>query len=415
MSTSGEVPLQKRRVEGRGIVSSSGEVPVQKRRVVVLFGGRSAEHEVSCTSAVWALQSLDQTKYDVTAIGITKEGQWVASENARELLAQSAATGIHAFSRVSAEGPVVQQRDVLAVASSTSSPTSALVPDAPGALLPIVLPVLHGPFGEDGTVQGMLELAGVPFVGSGVLSSSIAMDKIVAKTLFGSVGLPQADFRSRALWDLTDTAAFATFGEECRRAFGYPMFVKPANLGSSVGVSKVVDRDGFVTAVELAVGFDDWVIVEEAINGREIEFAVLGNERPMISVPGEILPGSEFYDYDDKYLLDSSTCEIPAKLSDAEVYEGQRLALEAYATLRCEGLARVDFFFDDGTVRPNGRVPRGWLINEINTIPGCTPISMYPKLWEASGLDGTQLLDRLLEHAVARFERRSGRVGRTRG
>jgi D-alanine-D-alanine ligase len=378
-----------------------------KRRIVVLFGGRSAEHEVSCTSAVWALQCLDQSKYDVTAIGITKSGQWVASEDARQLLAQTAATGIHAFSKVSAEGQLVEQREVLSV-------SAALVPTGANDLLPIVLPVLHGPFGEDGTVQGMLELAGVPYVGSGVLSSSIAMDKVVAKTLFRSAGLPQADFRARAVWDLNAAVDVETFETECRTAFGYPMFVKPANLGSSVGVSKVSNAQEFATAVEVGLGFDDWVIVEEGINGREIEFAVLGNERPMISVPGEILPGSDFYDYDDKYLLDSSSTEIPAVLSKAEAEEGQRLALRAYATLRCEGLARVDFFFDDGSIRPDGRTPRGWLINEINTIPGCTPISMYPKLWEATGINGPELLDRLLENAVSRFERRSGRVGRSR-
>jgi D-alanine-D-alanine ligase len=380
---------------------------LSKRRVVVLFGGRSAEHEVSCTSAVWALQCLDQSKYDVTAIGITKSGQWVASEDARQLLAQTAATGIHAFAKVSAEGQSVEQREVLSV-------PAALVPENLDDLLPIVLPVLHGPFGEDGTVQGMLELAGVPYVGSGVLSSSIAMDKVVAKTLFRASGLPQADFRARAVWDLTVSNDVDTFEVDCTSAFGYPMFVKPANLGSSVGVSKVSNAREFAVAVEVALGFDDWVIVEEAIDGREIEFAVLGNERPMISVPGEILPGSDFYDYNDKYLLDSSSTEIPAALSDADAAEGQRLALQAYATLRCEGLARVDFFFDDGSIRPNSREPRGWLINEINTIPGCTPISMYPKLWEATGINGPELLDRLLENAVARFERRSGRVGRSR-
>jgi D-alanine-D-alanine ligase len=379
----------------------------RKRRVVVLFGGRSAEHEVSCTSAVWALQSLDQTKYDVTAIGITKSGQWVASENAQELLAQSAATGIHAFSRVSAEGRAVEQHDVLSV-------PEALVPEHADDMLPVVVPVLHGPFGEDGTVQGLLELAGVPFVGSGVLSSAIAMDKVIAKTLFQSAGLPQADFRARAVWDLASTDSMSEFESECRSAFGYPMFVKPANLGSSVGVSKVADADRFAAGVLAAMEFDDWVIVEQGINGREIEFAVLGNEHPLISVPGEILPGSEFYDYDDKYLLDSSATQIPALLSEADAAEGQRLALLAYSTLRCEGLARVDFFFDDGTIRPDGRTPRGWLINEINTIPGCTPISMYPKLWEATGIAGPELLDRLIDHAVARFERRSGRVGRSR-
>lgn len=392
-----------------------------KRRVVVLFGGRSAEHEVSCTSAVWVLQSLDQTKYDVTAIGITGDGTWVVSDSARALL-QQAQLPSYKISRVLAEGDAVSQHSVLGAAVQTGA---VPVDGSAGAIrslalhdsdtrLAVVIPVLHGPYGEDGTVQGMLELAGVPYVGSGVLASAIAMDKVVAKTLFRAAGLPQADYCSAAGWELETAAAIEVFELKCASGFGYPMFVKPANLGSSVGVSKVTSHHEFAQAVQVALSFDDWVIVEQGIDGREIEFAVLGNEHPMVSVAGEILPGHDFYDYNDKYLSNASSTKIPADLPPDVVTEGQKLATQAYAALRCEGLSRVDFFYDDGSVRPNGRTPRGWLINEINTIPGCTPISMYPKLWEASGVAGREVLDRLIDLAVARHDRRSGRVGRSR-
>ena len=358
---------------------------------------------------MWALRSLDQTKYAVTAIGITHDGDWVRSDSAAALLAGGLS---ELTNRVEASGTRVDQQEVLALELNSIGgfgPT-----DDVDAAPPVVLPMLHGPNGEDGTMQGLLEVAGVPFVGSGVLGSAVSMDKIVAKTLLGAAGIPQARYLSRAAWELPTPAEVGRFRVDCEDDFGWPMFVKPANLGSSVGVSKAHDPAEFAMAIDLAFSYDDWVIVEEAINGREIEFAVLGNETPVVSIGGEILPGREFYDYDDKYLVDGSQSQVPAHLTPEELAEGQRLALESYRVLRCEGLARADFFLDDGTVRPDGRTPRGWLINEINTIPGCTPISMYPKLWEASGVPGPELLDRLIEHAIARYERRRGRVGRGR-
>ena len=366
--------------------------------MIVLFGGQSAEHDVSCVSAVSVLRALDPEKYVVQGIGITKDGLWVES---------AAAAAIHAGNAIGelrAEGAPIERAEALAFTSDSG-------PAEPG-LLPIVLPILHGPFGEDGTVQGLLELAGVPFVGSGVLGSAVAMDKSVAKELFRSAGLPQAKWLARASWDVGDPAAMVSFTREVGAQLGWPVFVKPANLGSSVGVSKVAGPDEFARALTTAFGYDDWIIVEEAIRGREIEFALLGNECPEVSVAGEVVPGHEFHDYEDKYLEDSARHIIPAALPADARSEGQQLAIAAYRALRCEGMARVDFFFDDGSTGGDGR---GWVVNEVNTIPGFTPMSMYPKLWAATGVSYPQLIDRLVALAASRHERRSGRVGRARG
>lgn len=370
-----------------------------RRRVILLFGGRSAEHEVSCTSAVSVLRALDPARYDITPIGITHEGGWVLSDSAMALLAGADRSLV----RVEAAGAPVDQAAVLALPGSPIEYRSDV--------LPVVIPILHGPFGEDGTMQGLLELAGLPYVGAGVLGSAVAMDKGVAKDLLKAAGLPQAGWLVRAGWDLPDLAARVAFAFEVASTLGWPVFVKPANLGSSVGVSRADDAESFSAALELALGFDDWIVVEEAIVGREIEFAVLGNEQPEVSVPGEILPGHDFYDYEDKYLEDRAQLVIPALLPPGDVVEGQRLALAAYRALRCEGMARVDFFFDDGSTGGPGR---GWIVNEANTIPGFTPVSMYPKLWAASGLSYPDLVDRLIELAAARHARRAGRVGRGR-
>lgn len=370
-----------------------------RQRVIVLFGGRSAEHEVSCTSAVSVLRALDPQRYEIVPIGITREGGWVGSESARALLAG----GDPSMARIEAAGPPIDQEELLELPGGPVARQS-------GAL-PVILPILHGPFGEDGTMQGLLELAGLPYVGTGVLGSAVAMDKGVAKDLLQAAGLPQAGWLVRAGWDLPDTAARVSLAAEVESTLGWPVFVKPANLGSSVGVSRADGAESFATALELALGFDDWIVVEEAIAGREIEFAVLGNEHPEVSVAGEIRPGNDFYDYDDKYLEDNAQLVIPASLSPVDLAEGQRLALATYRALRCEGMARVDFFFDDTSTGGPGR---GWIVNEANTIPGFTPVSMYPKLWAASGLDYPTLLDRLIELAAARHARRSGRVGRGR-
>jgi D-alanine-D-alanine ligase len=347
-------------------------------RLVVLFGGRSAEHEVSCTTAVNVLQALDPARFDVVPVGVTHEGRWVLAEEAAKVLAAGGPAALPAS--LTAEGPTVQPLEVVAQT--------------------VVLPLLHGPFGEDGTVQGLLELAGVPYVGSGVLGSAAAMDKVTAKRLAAEAGLPQAKWLWLRAGAVADDVAERVFTE-----LGRPVFVKPSNLGSSVGVSKAGDGGELAAALDLAFSYDERVVVEEAIVGREIECGVLGDP-PEASVPGEIRPSREFYDYDDKYLVDGAALLVPAPLSSTETATVQRLALAAFAAVEAEAMARVDFFYEEGG--------RGFLLNEVNTIPGFTPISMYPKMWEASGVPYAELIDRLVQLAVDRHARRSSRIGRPR-
>jgi D-alanine-D-alanine ligase len=265
----------------------------------------------------------------------------------------------------------------------------------------VVMPLLHGPMGEDGTVQGLLELLDVPYVGSGVLGSSLCMDKAMAKQVAGAAGIPQARYRAFRENDLTPSLV-----DDIVADLGLPVFVKPANMGSSIGVSKAKTAEQLHTAIDVALGYDEWVVVEESITGREIEVAVLGNLQPRASLPGEVQPGAEFYDYADKYLDDGSRTLIPAPLPDAVTAEVQALAVRAFRALRCDGLARVDFFYEDG---PSGR---GLLLNEVNTIPGFTPISMYPKMWIASGLSYPALIDELVDLALDRHARRRRNTGR---
>ena len=355
-------------------------------RLVVLFGGRSAEHEVSCTSAVHVLQAVDPARYDVVPVGVTREGRWVLAEEAAKVLAAGGPAALPAA--LAAEGPGLEP---LATVADEPGQTSATV----------VLGLLHGPFGEDGTVQGLCELAGVPYVGSGVLGSAVAMDKIAAKRLVGEAGVPQPRWLGLRAWDIGEDLA-----ARVRAELGWPVFVKPANLGSSVGVSKAKASDELDAAVALALSYDEWVVIEEAVTGREIEVGVLGERPPQASVPGEIRPSREFYDYEDKYLVDGAELLVPAPLSAAETAEVQGLALAAFAAVRAEAMARVDFFYEEGG--------RGFLVNEVNTIPGFTPISMYPKVWEASGVSYAELVDRLVELALDRHARRSDRIGRRR-
>ena len=277
----------------------------------------------------------------------------------------------------------------------------------PGLDADVVLPLLHGPYGEDGTVQGLLELAGLPYVGAGVVGSAVGMDKVMMKRAFAACGLPIATYAS--FRDGHDRVAFAA---QVEAEIGYPCFVKPANLGSSVGVSKARDRASFDAALDLALSFDEWAIVEEAIDGREIEVAVLGDDPPEASVPGEILPGDEFYSYADKYERADAQLLAPAPLSPEQTDDVRRLAVRAFEACRCEAMARVDFFLEEQ--RAGGALGRGFLVNEVNTIPGFTPISMYPRLWEESGVSYPELLDRLIELAFARHERRAKRAGRQR-
>jgi D-alanine-D-alanine ligase len=358
--------------------AAAPEPGVGRINLVVLFGGQSAEHDVSRVTAAHVLRAVDPSRYEITAVGISRDGDWLLAESA----AAAIATG----------GDLLALPDGLAVDGPSTSATPVLS-SAVAAGPTVVLPLLHGPLGEDGTVQGMLELADVPYVGSGVLGSALAMDKAMAKQVLAQRGMAQSRWLSFTEHDIgADTVT------EIVEALGLPVFVKPANMGSSVGVTKAKSPAEVRQAIDLALSYDEWVVVEEAIVGREIEVAVLGNEHPRASVPGEIVPGHEFYDYEDKYLEDGARLLVPAPLDAAEQATVRRLAIEVFKALRCEGMARVDFLYEEGG--------RGFLCNEANTIPGFTPISMYPKLWQASGLTYAGLIDELVRLAVERHGRR---------
>ncbi len=377
---------------------------MKKLRVGVIYGGRSGEHEVSVTSAASIFKSIDRARYEPVPIRIEKDGRWTLAD--RPPIALSAAEVIQQ-ARVSQARPVRAGRDSLFVpypSSDTlitverrSAPDGSAPADVERAVvtglgLDVVFPVLHGPYGEDGTVQGLLELANVPYVGSGVLASAAGMDKAVMKVLFAAAGLPVVDSRAfvRADWTRNRDTVLGGLA-----ALGFPLFVKPANLGSSVGISKVKAPAELVPAIEAAFEFDRKVIVEAGVvNAREIECAALGNDDPETSVPGEIVPSREFYDYEAKYLDGGSKSVIPADLPPTTVAEVRRLTMAAFRAIDAAGLARVDFLLsrDTGTL----------YVNEINTMPGFTDISMYSKMWEASGVDYPTLVDRLIQLALAR-------------
>jgi len=355
---------------------------VSRLNLVVVFGGRSAEHDVSCVTAAHVLRAVDRDRYDMTAIGIDRDGSWHLAEGAMAALEGGPD---QLPERLEPDGLPVSSAPVLMAAASTGTT--------------VVLPLLHGPMGEDGTIQGLLELLDLPYVGSGVLASAVCMDKAMAKDVLARHGIPQPRHTT-----VTVGSSTRSHLEAAARDLEYPLFVKPANMGSSIGVSKVRDIDEFAAAVDRAFSYDEVVVVEEAIEGREIEVAVLGNHDPRASVPGEIVPGNEFYDYDDKYVTDGAALLVPAPLDNGAVADVQQLALSIFRLLRCSGLARIDFFFEE-----NGR---GFLCNEVNTMPGFTPISMYPKLWEASGVDYSNLIDRLVELALERHARRRHNTAR---
>ena len=345
---------------------------VTKLRVGVIFGGRSGEHEVSIASAASIFKHLDRTRYDAVPIRIEKDGRWV--------LTGQVPTAISA-------ADVLKQTQSEAL--QAVEPTSALSQTG----VDVIFPVLHGPYGEDGTVQGLLELANVPYVGCGVLGSAVGMDKAVMKTLFAARGLPVGPYLVvlRHGWNRDRAGLTARVRNELR----YPVFVKPANLGSSVGISKAKSDAEFDAAMALALQFDRKIVIEAAVpNAREIECAVLGNDEPDASVPGEIVPSREFYDYEAKYLDEGSAPLIPAPLSEAETAAIRRMSIDAFRAVDGSGMARVDFLM----ARDSGEM----FVNEVNTIPGFTTISMYPKMWEASGLPYPQLLDRLIQLALER-------------
>lgn len=357
-----------------------------KKRIGVIFGGQSPEHEVSRVSAQNVIKNIDRNKYDVVMIGITKDGRWLTYEGPEEELG----TGRwQAIAESNEKGNTVNINELL---SGDKSPNSA---QNSGQKLDIVFPVLHGCNGEDGTIQGLLELFGVPYVGCGVLSSAIAMDKAFSKLIFEKYSIPQGKY---LVFDRSgiNTGNIHGIIEKVEEVLTYPCFVKPSNTGSSIGVSKARDRKQLIEALHLASRYDRKILVEEYIEGGEFECAVLGNQNPEASVVGEIIPCNEFYDYEAKYSPDStSKTVIPADLPEDVSHKIRKYAVEAFKALECSGLARVDFFVQKGTNKV--------YINEVNTLPGFTSISMYPKLWEATGIKYTELIDRLINLALERF------------
>ncbi|HTB95741.1 MAG TPA: D-alanine--D-alanine ligase family protein [Terracidiphilus sp.] len=368
----------------------------KKLRVGILFGGRSGEHEVSLLSAASILKAIDRTKFDVVPIGITKEGRWLASADAHSLLEGESTSNTRRFRAgdpQSTPGAKLLHEGIpTLLAPQPGQPASSA--------LDVVFPVLHGTFGEDGTMQGLFELAGIAYVGSGVLGSAAGMDKDVMKRLFAQAKLPIAKHITlfRADWEKSPRQAIA----QVEAALRYPVFVKPANLGSSVGISKAHSRKELGPALDLAAKYDRKLVVEQGVGGkdskaRELEVAVLGNDAPQASVVGEIVPGKEFYDYEAKYLSEGSVPIIPAKLTRAETKQIRDMAVAAFRACDLSGLARVDFLME-----PAGK--RRIFLNEVNTLPGFTQISMYPKLWEATGIEYRDLITRLIELALERHQ-----------
>ena len=388
---------------------------MKKIRVGILFGGRSGEHEISLLSAASVFKAIDKNKYEVVPIGITKEGRWVTAADAERLLYGKSEEGKHLRAgdpeatpgaAVLAKGEAVvvppePQRHGALTPFETDASSHALTRRAADRAIDVdvIFPVLHGTFGEDGTIQGLLELADLAYVGAGVLGSAAGMDKDIMKALFRAAGLPIVKHVTllRSEWEANPKIIQKLIESKLK----YPVFVKPANLGSSVGISKAHDRKELGPAIEEAAKFDRKIVIEQGVGGRkekarEIECSVLGNDKPEASLPGEIVPSTEFYDYNAKYLDEGSQLIIPAKLSKSETKEVQRLAIGAFKAVDCSGLARVDFLMEPKS--------RKIYLNEINTMPGFTAISMYPKLWAASGVSYSDLIGRLIQLGLERHE-----------
>jgi D-alanine-D-alanine ligase len=385
-----------------------------KLRIGVLFGGRSGEHEVSLLSAASVLNAIDKDKYDVVPIGITKDGRWLTATDAENLLQGKLVIEPRHLRagdpEITAAAAVLARGQAVVVPPEPVHRQSGLIPFQTDAALTrrasdrainvdVIFPVLHGTFGEDGTIQGLLELADIPYVGAGVLGSAAGMDKDIMKSLFIAAGIPIVKHVTilRSDWQRDKKKVEKLIASRLK----YPMFVKPANLGSSVGISKAHNGKELGPAIEEAARFDRKIVIEQGVGGnknkaREIECSVLGNDEPVASVPGEIVPVKEFYDYNAKYLDEGSELIIPAKLTKAETKKVQELAVRAFKAVDCSGLARVDFLMDPSN--------RKIFVNEINTMPGFTAISMYPKLWAASGLEYADLIDKLIQLAIERHE-----------
>jgi len=371
-----------------------------KIRLGVIFGGRSTEHQVSLVSATSVINALDRNKYDIVPIGITPTGQWLSGERSMPLLKDGRSS-----EELVAFLPPDPTEKRLVVKKTAKSINEKL---------DVIFPVLHGSYGEDGTIQGLLELADIPYVGASVLGSAVAMDKILQKLVTNQAGIRSVDFLwfkgvdwhsvaetpqpviANQLANLTQDQILATIEDR----LGFPVFVKPPNLGSSVGISKVRNANELRAGIETALKFDRKVLIEKAVpNAREIEIAVLGNERPKASIPGEIVPSNEFYDYDAKYVDGASTIHIPANLPEELLHSLQKTAVQSVVAVEAEGMSRVDFLVNDAT--------KEFFLNEINTIPGFTSISMYPKMWEVSGLPYPELLDELIRLAIDRHAKKS--------
>ena len=350
----------------------------KKIRVGVVFGGRSGEHEVSLRSAESIINAIDKSKYEVVPIAITRRGRWLVAADAGALLPQAVMSSS-------------EHESVAIIGDPTHQGLKKLDANV-SETIDVVFPVLHGTYGEDGTIQGLLEMAGVPYVGCGVLASATGMDKVLMKQLFQHAGLAVVDYEwfLRSAWETNPDAIIAAVANR----LGYPVFVKPANLGSSVGISKAKSRDELRAAIDDAARYDRKIIVERAVVGREIEISVLGNDDPIASLPGEIITGHDFYDYEDKYVDTTSRTEVPARLPGQTIEQIRTDAITAFRAIDGSGLARVDFFVENETDRV--------IINEINTMPGFTSISMYPKMWEASGIGYGELIDRLIALAIER-------------
>nr|MBC7245880.1 D-alanine--D-alanine ligase [Chloroflexota bacterium] len=360
---------------------------MRKIRVGVVFGGRSGEHEVSLMSARSVMDALDKKRYEVVPLGITRQGRWVTSgdpwQTLQAMLRETESVQRNAANRGQSAHPT--QRELVPGIGAEGIP-----------YVDVIFPVLHGPYGEDGTLQGLLEMADIPYVGAGVLGSALGMDKAAMKAIFRAEGLPIADYVLVMRWEWEGHRAEVL--RRIEQGIGYPCFVKPANLGSSVGVSKVHEPTELPAALDIAARYDRKMLVERAIDAREIECSVLGNDHPIASLPGEVIPRREFYDYEAKYLDEATQLIVPADLPPPKAAEVQELAIRAFIALDCAGMARADFFLD----RRSGQL----YINELNTIPGFTAVSMYPKMWEASGILYPELLDRLIQLAFERHRDR---------
>ncbi|WP_042277253.1 D-alanine--D-alanine ligase [[Clostridium] dakarense] len=351
---------------------------MKKLNVALIFGGKSGEHEVSLLSSASIYKHIDKDKYNVLTIGITKDGKWMYYEGNEENIKNG-------------EWVNLANKNVeINLVPSGNKEVGILFEDGHVEKIDVLFPVLHGPYGEDGTIQGLFEISQIPYVGCGVLASSVGMDKLICKKVFTEIGLPQVNYTDTNRWSFNRDKEGQL--DKIEGQLNYPIFVKPANLGSSVGISKANNREELLTGINEALQYDSRIALEQGINAREIEVAVLGNDQVEASIAGEIKPAKDFYDYEDKYINGTSTYEIPASISEEDMENIRRMAIEAFKSIDGKGLSRVDFFID----KNSGEI----FINEINTLPGFTNISMYPKMWEATGLEYHNLIDELIKLAI---------------